>query len=187
MSPKSLLRHPLAASSIDQLATGGFQPVLADAQAAERAEGVTRLVLCSGKVYVDLIGSTEDQRAERAGIAGRERVAIGRVEELYPFPEAEIGALAASYPNLQEVVWVQEEPRNMGAWTYIAPRLAEMLLVPLRYEGRPDRASPAEGYQHRHLREQNRIVMAALSDAPEVGAGGGEPRLVAKLIGKRKL
>jgi 2-oxoglutarate dehydrogenase E1 component len=185
MSPKSLLRHPLAASSIDQLAAGGFQPVLADASAAERAEGVTRLVLCSGKVYVDLIGGTEEQRAERTGIAGRERVAIGRVEELYPFPEAEIGALVASYPNLREVVWVQEEPRNMGAWTYIAPRLTEMLLVPLRYEGRPDRASPAEGYQHRHLREQNRIVTAALSDAPAVGEA--EPRgAVAKFIGKRK-
>jgi 2-oxoglutarate dehydrogenase E1 component len=190
MSPKSLLRHPLAASSIDQLAGGVFQPVLADESAAERAEGVTRLVLCSGKVYVDLVGSTEEQRAERAGIAGRERVAIGRVEELYPFPEAEIGALVAAYPNLREVVWVQEEPQNMGAWSYIAPRLAEMLLVPLRYEGRPERASPAEGYQHRHLREQNRIVTAALSDAPEAGgesAGDGEPRLVAKLIGKRKL
>ena len=186
MSPKSLLRHPLAASSIDQLAEGAFQPVLADASAAERAEQVTRLVLCSGKVVVDLLGGTEDQRAERAAIAGRERVAVGRVEELYPFPQAEIDALVASYPNLQEVVWVQEEPRNMGAWTYIAPRLGEMLAQPLRYEGRPERASPAEGYQHRHLREQHRIVMAALSGAPAPGEGGA-PRMVAKLIGKRKL
>jgi 2-oxoglutarate dehydrogenase E1 component len=190
MSPKSLLRHPLAASGIDQLASGVFQPVLADASAAERADAVTRLVLCSGKVYVDLVGSTEEQRAERAALPGRERVAIGRVEELYPFPETEIGALVASYPNLREVVWVQEEPRNMGAWSYIAPRLAEMLVLPLRYEGRPERASPAEGYQHRHLREQNRIVTAALSGAPEPGAdraAGEEPRLAAKLIGKRKL
>jgi 2-oxoglutarate dehydrogenase E1 component len=184
MSPKSLLRHPLAASGIDQLAGGAFQPVLADASAAERAEAVTRLVLCSGKVYVDLVGSTEDQRAERAALEGRERVGIGRVEELYPFPEAEIGALVASYPYLREVVWVQEEPQNMGAWSYIAPRLEKMLELPLRYEGRKERASPAEGYQHRHLREQNRIVTAALSGAPEAGA---EPRgAVAKLIGKRK-
>jgi 2-oxoglutarate dehydrogenase E1 component len=188
MSPKSLLRHPLASSSIDQLADGAFRPVLADASAAERADAVTRLVLCSGKVYVDLVGSTEEQRAERAALEGRERVAIGRVEELYPFPEAEIGALVASHPNLQEVVWVQEEPRNMGAWGYIAPKLTEMLVLPLRYEGRPERASPAEGYQHRHLREQNRIVTAALSGAPAVGGGAGEePRgAVAKLIGKRK-
>jgi 2-oxoglutarate dehydrogenase E1 component len=183
MSPKSLLRHPLAASSIDHLANGGFQPVIADAAAAERADAITRLVLCSGKVYVDLVGSTEDQRRERAALPGVERTAVGRVEELYPFPEKEIGALVASYPNLREVVWVQEEPRNMGAWSYIAPRLAEMLLVPLRYEGRPERASPAEGYQHRHLREQNRIVSAALSGAPEAGAPA---RGAARLIGKRK-
>jgi 2-oxoglutarate dehydrogenase E1 component len=187
MSPKSLLRHPLAASAIDQLATGTFQPVLGDPSAAERADGVTRLVLCSGKVYVDLVGSTDEQRAERAALEGRERVAIGRVEELYPFPEEEIGALVASYPNLREVVWVQEEPRNMGAWSYIAPKLTEMLLLPLRYEGRPERASPAEGYQHRHLREQNRIVTAALSGAPGMEARAArEPGRVAKRIGKRK-
>jgi 2-oxoglutarate dehydrogenase E1 component len=185
MSPKSLLRHPLAASSIDQLAQGGFQPVLPDPVAAERADGVTRLVLCSGKVVVDLLGSSDDQRAERAAIAGRERVAIGRVEELYPFPGEEIAALAASFPNLQEVLWVQEEPKNMGAWSYIAPRLRELLPeLQVEYEGRPERASPAEGYQHRHLREQNRIVTAAFSGAPEVGAA---PRgAVGKLIGKRK-
>ena len=131
-------------------------------------------MLCSGKVFADLYGSP--LRAEARGVA------LGRVEELYPFPEAEIGALVASYPNLQEVVWVQEEPRNMGAWSYIAPRLAEMLLVPLRYEGRPERASPAEGYQHRHLREQNRIVFTALGEAP----AAAPPARGETLIGKRK-
>ncbi|MBB4636289.1 2-oxoglutarate dehydrogenase E1 component [Longimicrobium terrae] len=183
MSPKSLLRHPLALSSIDQLASGEFQPVIADASAAERAEGITRLVLCSGKVYVDLVGSTEDHRKERAAVEGIERVAIGRVEELYPFPAEQIAALAATYPNLREVVWVQEEPRNMGAWSFIAPRLAAVIgEVPLRYEGRPERASPAEGYMHRHLAEQNRLVFAALKDAPEAAA----PGRAARLIGKRK-
>jgi 2-oxoglutarate dehydrogenase E1 component len=184
MSPKSLLRHPLAASGIDQLAQGTFQPVIADASAAERAEGVTRLLLSSGKVYVDLVGSSDDQRRERAAVPGVERVALGRVEELYPFPAEEIRALAATYPNLREIVWVQEEPRNMGAWTYVGPRLVDALDVPVRYEGRPDRASPAEGYQHRHQQEQNRIVFAALGDSPPVGPParrGGE-----KLIGKRK-
>jgi 2-oxoglutarate dehydrogenase E1 component len=183
MSPKSLLRHPLAASSIDQLAQGTFQPVIADAAAAERAEGVTRLLLCSGKVYVDIAGSSDDQRKERAAVEGIERVAVARVEELYPFPVEEIRAVAATYSNLQEIVWVQEEPRNMGAWTYVAPRLVDALDLPLRYEGRTERASPAEGYQHRHQQEQNRIVFAALGDAPRVGppARGGE-----KLIGKRK-
>jgi 2-oxoglutarate dehydrogenase E1 component len=183
MSPKSLLRHPLAASSIDQLAQGTFQPVIPDASAAERAEGVTRLLLCSGKVYVDLVGGSDDQRKERAAIAGMERVAIGRVEELYPFPEEEIRALAGAYPNLREVVWVQEEPRNMGAWTYVAPRLKDALGMEPVYVGRPERASPAEGYQHRHQAEQNRIVAAALSEAPEVGP----PARGETLIGKRKL
>ncbi|HEU4884352.1 MAG TPA: 2-oxoglutarate dehydrogenase E1 component [Longimicrobium sp.] len=183
MSPKSLLRHPLAASSIDQLAQGTFQPVIPDASAAERADGVTRLLLCSGKVYVDIVGSSDDQRKERAAVEGIDRVAVGRVEELYPFPVEEVRALAATYPNLREIVWVQEEPRNMGAWTYVAPRLVDADLgVPVRYVGRPDRASPAEGYQHRHQQEQNRIVFAALSGAPAVArAARGET-----LIGKRK-
>ncbi|HEX2077438.1 MAG TPA: 2-oxoglutarate dehydrogenase E1 component [Longimicrobium sp.] len=185
MSPKSLLRHPLAASSIDQLAQGTFQPVIPDPAAAERAEGVTRLLLCSGKVYVDLVGSTEDQRKERAAIEGIDRVAIGRVEELYPFPEEEIRALAGSYPNLQEVVWVQEEPRNMGAWTYVGPRLEDALGMEVAYVGRPERASPAEGYQHRHQQEQNRIVDAALSGAPQAGPPARDEGEM--LIGKRKL
>jgi 2-oxoglutarate dehydrogenase E1 component len=183
MSPKSLLRHPLAASSIDQLAQGTFQPVIPDAAAAERADGVTRLLLCSGKVYVDLVGSSDDQRRERAAVEGIDRVAIGRVEELYPFPVEEIRALAATYPNLQEIVWVQEEPRNMGAWTYVAPRLVDALDLPVRYVGRPERASPAEGYQHRHQQEQNRIVFAALGEAPTAAP----PARGETLIGKRKL
>ena len=183
MSPKSLLRHPLAASSIDQLAQGVFQPVIADAAAADRAEEVTRLVLCSGKVYVDLAGSTDEQRKERAAVEGVERVAIGRVEELYPFPAGEIRALAATYPNLREAVWVQEEPRNMGAWTYVAPLLEDALDLPLRYVGRPERASPAEGYQHRHQAEQKRIVFEALSGA----RAAGPPPRGETLIGKRKL
>jgi 2-oxoglutarate dehydrogenase E1 component len=182
MSPKSLLRHPLAASSIDQLAQGTFQPVIPDAAAAERADGVTRLLLCSGKVYVDIVGSSDDQRKERAAVEGIERVAVGRVEELYPFPVEEIRALAATYPNLQEIVWVQEEPRNMGAWTYAAPRLVDAFALPIRYVGRPERASPAEGYQHRHQQEQNRLVFAALGGAP----AAGRPARGETLIGKRK-
>ncbi len=178
MSPKSLLRHPLAASSLGQLAEGTFQPVLGDAAAAERAEGVTRLALCSGKVYVDLVGSTDEQRKERASIDGVERVAIGRVEELYPFPAAEVERLAAGFPNLREIVWVQEEPRNMGAWSFVAPRLRELFPeLPLAYEGRPERASPAEGYAYRHQAEQDRLVRAALGGAP---AAAEAPRRGAK-------
>ncbi|HEV3049598.1 MAG TPA: hypothetical protein VGX50_04780, partial [Longimicrobium sp.] len=184
MSPKSLLRHPLAASSIDQLATGTFQPVIGDASAAEQAEGVTRLLLCSGKVFVDLVGDNEAKRKARADIPDRDRVAIGRVEELYPFPEREIGELASSFPNLQEIVWVQEEPQNMGAWTFIAPRLRALVPdVSVQYVGRPERASPAEGSKHRHDQRQEALVHKALSGAPPAGspARGGE-----KLIGKRK-
>jgi 2-oxoglutarate dehydrogenase E1 component len=181
MSPKSLLRHPLAGSRLEQLAGGGFQPVIADPTLAERADDVTRLVLCSGKVYVDLVGTGAEQRAERAAIAGVERVAITRVEELYPFPAEELAKHVAALPALREIVWTQEEPRNMGAWTFVEPRLRALLPdgVTLSYAGRPERASPAEGYAHRHNAEQNRIVNAALGGAPEVP-------MRAPFYGKRK-
>ncbi|HEX6748592.1 MAG TPA: 2-oxoglutarate dehydrogenase E1 component [Longimicrobium sp.] len=179
MSPKSLLRHPYAAATLEQLATGTFQPVLVDQPYGGSAEEVTRLVLCSGKVFVDLVGTGDEQRAERLSIEGVDRIAVARVEELYPFPGEEIREALARFPGVREVVWVQEEPRNMGAWTFVEPRLRELLgELPLRYEGRPERASPAEGYAHRHAAEQTRIVRAALSGAP-AGADA--------LIGKRKL
>ncbi|HEX8694245.1 MAG TPA: 2-oxoglutarate dehydrogenase E1 component [Longimicrobium sp.] len=184
MSPKSLLRHPLAAATLEQLATGRFHPVLVDRPFGGHAEGVTRLLLCSGKVYVDLVGTGDEQRAERLSIEGVDRVAVARVEELYPFPAEEIEQALASFPALREVVWVQEEPRNMGAWSFAAPRLREILgELPLRYEGRPERASPAEGFAHRHTTAQARIVRAALSGAPAFAA---EPA-GDTLIGKRKL
>jgi 2-oxoglutarate dehydrogenase E1 component len=164
MSPKSLLRHPYAASTLQQLTDGRFNPVLAEQPFGGKPEDVTRVVLCSGKVYVDIVGTGDEQRAERQSIEGVERVAVIRVEELYPFPEAELREALALYPNARDVVWVQEEPRNMGAWTFVEPRLRELLGdVPPRYEGRPERASPAEGYAHRHTAEQMRIVRAALS------------------------
>jgi len=166
MSPKSLLRHPYAAASLAQLTDGHFSPVLADQPFGGTPEEVTRVVLCSGKVYVDLVGTGDEQRAERLSIEGVERVAVLRVEELYPFPAAELREALARYPNAREMVWVQEEPRNMGAWTFVEPRLRALLgEMPFRYEGRPERASPAEGYAHRHNAEQMRIVRAALSGA----------------------
>jgi 2-oxoglutarate dehydrogenase E1 component len=159
MSPKSLLRHPMAASSLEQLATGGFQPVLGDDEAAERADQITRLLLCSGKVYVDLVASEMKEEAPN--------VALARVEELYPLPAEELTSLIASFPALREIVWVQEEPRNMGAWTYMEPRLRELSdsALEVRYEGRPYRASPAEGYADAHAAEQARIVAAAWEGA----------------------
>ncbi|HEX8242906.1 MAG TPA: thiamine pyrophosphate-dependent enzyme, partial [Longimicrobium sp.] len=169
MSPKSLLRHPHAAATLEQLAGGSFRPVLVDQPFGGNADEVTRVLLCSGKVYVDLVGTGDEQRAERLSIEGVDRIAVVRVEELYPFPGDEIREALARFGGVREVVWVQEEPRNMGAWTFAEPRLRELVgELPLRYEGRPERASPAEGYAHRHAAEQMRIVRAALSGAPSL-------------------
>ena len=159
MTPKSLLRHPLAGSSLADLAQGRFQPVLDDTEAAARRDRVERLVLCSGKVWVDLAANARTQGGEP------EWIAISRVELLYPFPEHEIEQVLAAYPNLREVVWLQEEPQNMGAWSYIAPRLQPLLPagVPLSYIGRPERAATAEGMADMHTVEQGRIVEAAFA------------------------
>jgi 2-oxoglutarate dehydrogenase E1 component len=154
MTPKGLLRLKQASSTLADLAEGRFQPVLDD-PAADKAQ-VRRLVLCSGKVYYDLAGHELRETAKH--------VAIARVEQLYPFPVEEKAALVASYPNLAEVVWAQEEPQNMGPWRAIRHRLEENLPegVRLRYVGRTWRASPSEGYPTAHLREQDRIVREAL-------------------------
>jgi 2-oxoglutarate decarboxylase len=117
---------------------------------------VTRLVLCTGKIYYDLVGHPDR--------AGNEGVAIGRVELLYPFPEKQLLELVQMYPNLQEVVWVQEEPRNMGARAHMSPRLLQILPEHMKfgYIGRPERASPGEGYPAAHVAEQSRIIRTAL-------------------------
>jgi 2-oxoglutarate dehydrogenase E1 component len=155
MTPKGLLRLKQASSSLDDLATGDFQPLLDDATADH--ESVERLVLCQGKVYYDIVGHGER--------VGAERVAIARLEQLYPFPVEPARALVAGYPSLRALVWVQEEPQNMGAWRAIRHRLEEAKPehVPLLYVGRPWRASPSEGYPTAHLREQDRIARAALA------------------------
>jgi 2-oxoglutarate dehydrogenase E1 component len=159
MSPKSLLKDPFVGSSLSDLAEGTFQPVLRDAAAEERVDRVTRLVLCSGKVYVDLV--------KRPDFVSAEQIAVVRVEELYPYPVDEIRDVIRSYPNLRELVWMQEEPSNMGAWTFVEPHLRE-LFAPVRYIGRPESASPAEGSKVRHDIEQARILSATLCDLPEV-------------------
>jgi 2-oxoglutarate dehydrogenase E1 component len=151
MTPKGLLRLKQASSTLADLADGSFQPVIDDPDADHDA--VTRLVFCSGKVYYDIVG--HEQRA-----AAR-NVAVARLEQLYPFPVEEYAAVVAAYPNLKEVIWAQEEPQNMGAWRTIRHRL-EAPGAPLSYVGRPWRASPSEGYPTAHLREQDRIVRAAL-------------------------
>jgi 2-oxoglutarate dehydrogenase E1 component len=152
MTPKSLLRLQQAASHVSELAEGRFQPVLPDPDVDPQQ--VRRLILCSGKIYYDLIA-----HASRTA-----QVAIGRVELLYPFPQAEILALVQQYPQLTEVVWVQEEPRNMGARAHMSPRLLQILPEQLHfgYIGRPERAASGEGYPIAHAMEQNRIVATAL-------------------------
>jgi 2-oxoglutarate dehydrogenase E1 component len=120
-------------------------------------EKVRRLILCTGKIYYDLVGHELRQ--------GNESVAIGRVELLYPFPEQDIRELVGSYPNLEEVLWVQEEPRNMGARKFVQPRLRDIAPegVAVTEASRPERASPAEGYPGAHQVEQARIVAEALA------------------------
>jgi 2-oxoglutarate dehydrogenase E1 component len=154
MTPKGLLRLKQAGSTLDDLASGEFRPVIDDPNADH--EQVERLVLCQGKVYYDIAG--HEERADAS------RVAVGRLEQLYPFPGDRVKELVAGYPNLREVVWAQEEPQNMGAWRALRHRLEETKPqdVPLVYVGRTWRASPSEGYPTAHLREQDRIVRAAL-------------------------
>lgn len=161
MTPKSLLRHPRAASSLRDLSEGRFQRVIDDPQARERPADVARLVLCSGKIYVDLLSASDTPLTNG--------VAVVRLEELYSFPVDELRDVLAGYPNLQEVVWLQEEPENMGAWRYVAPRLRDLIGPDrtLSYVGRPESASPAEGSLALHLIEQQRLITEALR-APAV-------------------
>jgi 2-oxoglutarate dehydrogenase E1 component len=155
MTPKSLLRLPQAASRTADLTAIGWQPVLDDPQ-AERLRGeARRVVLCSGKVYYDLLAARE---------AAGSTAALVRLEQLYRFPAEELRTVLGRYRQLTEVVWAQEEPRNMGSWTFVEPRLRDLLpgSLPLHYVGRPDRASPAEGYPSAHAIEQNRIAGEAV-------------------------
>ncbi len=156
-TPKGLLRLDRAAASPQELSEGHFKFILDDPAAAERREKVERLVLCTGKVFWDINGNERRETAEN--------VAIARVELLYPFAKEQLGEVIASYPNLKELVWTQEEPRNMGAWKVMSRRLPEVLPegVKLGYVGRPTRASPGEGYSVSHAREQERIVLTALT------------------------
>ena len=132
-------------------------PILDDPKAVDRREKVERLVLCSGRIYHDMDAAAPRESAEN--------VAVARVELLYPFPGQQIAELIKSYPNLKEVVWTQEEPANMGAWSVMRRRLPDLLPedVTLEYVGRPERSSPSEGYSVAHIREQERIVLTALT------------------------
>ncbi|MGH7564803.1 MAG: hypothetical protein ACREK5_10330, partial [Gemmatimonadota bacterium] len=155
MSPKSLLRHKLAVSRIGEFTDGGFKRVLDEGELANR-DAVRLLLLCSGKVYYTLL----EARRERL----LEDTAIARIEQLYPFPHAELNDLVSEYPNLRQLVWVQEEPENMGAWRHVRHRLERHVPkgVALRYVGRQEAASPATGSHRVHAEEEKALVEMAL-------------------------
>jgi len=156
MTPKSLLRLPQAFSRLDDLASGRFTRVLDNTALTPHPAAVRRVLLCSGKIYYDLM--------ERVGELGEHVPAIVRLEQLYPFPADELVPVLERYGAAAELVWVQEEPRNMGAWRFVHEQMHKALpdRREIRYVGRPERASPAEGYPALHQREQQHVIAQAL-------------------------
>jgi 2-oxoglutarate dehydrogenase complex dehydrogenase (E1) component-like enzyme len=190
MTPKSLLRHPKVVSTVEELASGAFLPVLDDPVVADPS-GVRRILLCTGKVYYELAAARDSR--------GAKDCAIVRLEQLYPFPQAEVAAMLQRYKSATEVIWVQEEPRNMGAWAFLRGHLKPMLgerqgagspgvgaagpnvatagrTVILGYAGRPRSASPAPGLLKQHQREQADLLAQAFG--PPTVARSPRKRLV---------
>ncbi|MGH9203228.1 MAG: 2-oxoglutarate dehydrogenase E1 component, partial [Vicinamibacterales bacterium] len=168
LTPKSLLRHPAIASTPRELEEGRFRSVIDDGDARDRAKSIKRLVLCSGKVYVDLV--TSERRA-----AAKE-IAICRVEQIYPFPHVALREVLSGYPALRDVVWLQEEPENMGAWEFVRPLLEELIANtrPLRYIGRVRSSSPSEGSSAWHQLNQKMLVEQAF----DLDSHAAEPSMV---------
>lgn len=167
MTPKGLLRHPRTASTPKELFAGKWQPVIDDAKSFH--ETARRLILCSGKIFVDLIDSP-NVRSTPSGGSLRDKyrqqndeTVIIRIEQLYPFPENELRAVVKSYTNAEEIIWVQEEPQNMGAWNFVLPILKDLFgkEMPIKYVGRAANASPAEGSTALHVIHQSEIVEKA--------------------------
>ena len=152
MTPKSLLRHPKAVSTVEDLTSGRFHTVIDDGRGLQR-DLVERVVLCSGKVYYELLEALDEM--------GEQRIALVRVEQLYPIPSARITKLLRGYPQAKEIVWCQEEPRNAGAWLHMFEELVEITSLPVRYVGRRRSASPATGSKKVHKTEQHALVEEA--------------------------
>jgi 2-oxoglutarate dehydrogenase E1 component len=176
ITPKSLLRLAASFSQRDELTAGGFRPVIDDAEVTDAAR-VERIVVCSGKVFYDL--------ADARRKAGKETIAIIRLEQFYPFPESLLRETFARYANARELVWAQEEPKNMGGWTFVEPRLTNLLAAceRPRFVGRSASASPATGFYTTHELEQTGLVQDALGlrqqpetvvteEVPKIGLGG---------------
>ena len=154
MSPKSLLRHPMAVCNVDELGNGKFMPFIDDE--TESKESFERLIICSGKVYYDILKELEDEEERN--------VAVARLEQFYPFPNKDISQAFESYKNLKKVVWCQEEPQNMGGWTFVSSRLSNLLSgeQELIYAGRQASASPAAGQKKIHEAEQKKLIDKAI-------------------------
>jgi 2-oxoglutarate dehydrogenase E1 component len=156
MTPKSLLRNKNATSPLSEFTKGGFQAVIPENKEL-KAAAVKRIVICSGKVYYDLVAKREE--------LGREDTAIVRVEQLYPFPHKSFAAIIKKYPNATDLVWCQDEPQNQGAWFFVQHYIRENMLEgqKLGYAGRAASASPAVGYAHLHQDQQKNLLEAAFA------------------------
>ncbi len=158
MSPKSLLRHPRVVSPMEDLVNGYFKEVIVDPASLANASNIKRLVLCTGKIYYEILDEKEKNQTEGSVTA------IARLEQIYPFAAEQISQIAKGFPNLKQIIWAQEEPKNMGAYTFVAPRLQEAFAemagkgVSFRYVGRTERASPAIGSPKVHSQEQMEII-----------------------------
>jgi 2-oxoglutarate dehydrogenase E1 component len=162
-TPKSLLRHPKASSAVEEFSSGRFREVIDDPIAAARPDDVKRVIACTGKVYYDLV----EERARR--FAGHEHeVAVIRVEQLYPWPEAELTEMIGRYSSAENRIWCQEEPHNMGAWTFVRDRIQSIIgnKARLGYAGRPEAASPAAGSPRIHRAQLQAFLDEALGDEP---------------------
>jgi 2-oxoglutarate dehydrogenase E1 component len=154
-TPKSLLRAKDAGSPLSDLANGSFQTVIAETNESIAADRVKRVLLCSGKVYYDIVNSRTERNIDD--------VAVIRLEQMYPFPHKAVAAELKKYPKLAEVVWVQDEPQNQGPWFYVQHHLLENMEdgQKLAYAGRPASASPAVGYYAKHQEQQKALLEAA--------------------------
>jgi 2-oxoglutarate dehydrogenase E1 component len=160
-TPKSLLRHPKAMSTVGDLTSGAFQEVIGDAHVV--GGNVRRILLCSGKVYYDLLAKRDE--------IGRNDVAIIRLEQLYPFPSQLLTDILRRYSDTTEIFWVQEEPENMGAWYFVEEQLQDLIercRRSLKFVGRPAAASPATGAHKVHIEQQQHLVEEAFATAPIV-------------------
>ncbi|MWC26965.1 2-oxoglutarate dehydrogenase E1 component [Paenibacillus sp. MMS18-CY102] len=164
MSPKSLIRNPRVASPAAEFAEGTeFHPILEQPGLGSKPERVERIVFCTGKMAIDLADALEKDENK-----DKDWLHIVRVEQLYPFPQKEIEAVIARFPNAKQFIWVQEEPQNMGAWSYIEPRLRAVSPegATVSYIGRPERSSPATGFQDVHAFEQQQIITMTFNQKP---------------------